>query len=212
MFLGIINYPIEGLGYIKDILTEKGFEVKEKLATNINEKENYDGLIVMGGPMGVYETDRYRFLEIEMKLIRNSIENDKPVLGICLGSQLISASLGGEVKPGQFGKEIGLYEIYLLEDFRSLLGNSAKVFQWHGDTFTLPKGSKLLAYSEKYFQAFKYKKALALQFHVEVNSKIIEKWVDEYGGNNKLIEEVKENEEGFRKIAEKIINFWLAMQ
>ncbi|WP_369609474.1 type 1 glutamine amidotransferase [Sulfurisphaera javensis] len=208
MFLGIINYPIEGLGSIKEILEEKGYVVREKLATEISENEEFEGLIIMGGPMGVYESDRYPFLNVEMKLIRKSIDEGKPVLGVCLGSQLISASLGGEIKPGHFGPEIGIYDVYTLSDFE-MLGKKIQVFQWHGDTFTLPKGSTLLAYSEKYFQAFKYKTALAIQFHVEVNSKMIEEWVKAYHGDTKLVEDVKEKEEEFRKLAEKIINYWL---
>jgi GMP synthase-like glutamine amidotransferase len=155
MFLAIINHPVERLGNIKDILNEKGYDVKEKLALEIKGNEEFDGLIIMGGPMSVYENDKYPFLNLEVGLIRKALQKGKPVLGICLGAQLLSASLGGEVRKGAFGEEIGIYRVRLLEEFREILGEEIEVFQWHGDTFTLPQGSKLLAYNEKYFQAFR---------------------------------------------------------
>ena len=207
--LGIKNYPIEGLGYIKDILENEGHKVIEVDATKLKGNENFDVLVIMGGPMGVYEADKYPFLKVEMELIRKAYKEGKRVLGVCLGSQLISASLGGEVRPGGFGTEIGVYEIYNLSDFRELLGDKIKVFQWHGDTFTLPDEAKLLAYSKKYFQAFKVNKILALQFHLEVDSKMIKSWVEEYKGDKRLIDVVKENEEEFKKNAEKIVKWWL---
>jgi len=94
MFLSIINYPIEGLGSIKEILEDKGYNVKEVLATQLSGNEDFDGLIIMGGPMGVYEADKYPFLKVEMELIRKAVSENKPVLGICLGSQLLSAFSG----------------------------------------------------------------------------------------------------------------------
>ena len=209
MFLGVINYPIEGLGSIKEILEEKGYKVKEVLATQLSGNENFDGLIIMGGPMGVYEADKYPFLKVEMELIRKAVSENKPVLGICLGSQLLSASLGGIVKKGNFGEEIGIYTIKTVNDFK-FLGDEIKVFQWHGDTFTLPSNATLLAYNEKYFQAFKVKKALGLQFHVEINSKMVSEWIKEYGGDTRLIEEVKENEDELKKNAEKILSYFLS--
>ncbi|BFI74690.1 type 1 glutamine amidotransferase [Sulfurisphaera ohwakuensis] len=209
MFLGIINHPIERLGNIKDILEEKGYKIRETLATEIRGNEEFDALIVMGGPMGVYESDKYPFLKVESELIRKAISTKKPVLGVCLGSQLLSSSLRGTVTRGVFGQEIGIYTVYLLDEFRNLMGDKIEVFQWHGDTFTLPNNAKLLAYNERYFQAFKYKTAIGLQFHVEVNSKMVSEWVKEYNGDPSLIDQVKEKEEEFRKISEKIISFWL---
>jgi GMP synthase-like glutamine amidotransferase len=192
MFLAIINHPVERLGNIKDILNEKGYDVKEKLALEIKGNEEFDGLIIMGGPMSVYENDKYPFLNLEVGLIRKALQKGKPVLGICLGAQLLSASLGGEVRKGAFGEEI-------------------EVFQWHGDTFTLPQGSKLLAYNEKYFQAFRIGSALGIQFHVEVDSRMIREWIDAYGGDKAIVSKVREKEEIFRIISEKIISHWLTL-
>jgi GMP synthase-like glutamine amidotransferase len=211
MFLAIINHPVERLGNIKDILNEKGYDVKEKLALEIKGNEEFDGLIIMGGPMSVYENDKYPFLNLEVGLIRKALQEGKPVLGICLGAQLLSASLGGEVRKGAFGEEIGIYRVRLLEEFREILGEEIEVFQWHGDTFTLPQGSKLLAYNEKYFQAFRIGSALGIQFHVEVDSRMIREWIDAYGGDKAIVSKVREKEEIFRIISEKIISHWLTL-
>jgi GMP synthase-like glutamine amidotransferase len=211
MFLAIINHPVERLGNIKDILNEKGYNVKEKLALEIKGNEEFDGLIIMGGPMSVYENDKYPFLNLEVGLIRKALQEGKPVLGICLGAQLLSASLGGEVRKGAFGEEIGIYRVRLLEEFREILGEEIEVFQWHGDTFTLPQGSKLLAYNEKYFQAFRIGSALGIQFHVEVDSRMIREWIDAYGGDKAIVSKVREKEEIFRIISEKIISYWLTL-
>jgi GMP synthase-like glutamine amidotransferase len=211
MFLAIINHPVERLGNIKDILNEKGYNVKEKLALEIKGNEEFDGLIIMGGPMSVYENDKYPFLNLEVGLIRKALQEGKPVLGICLGAQLLSASLGGEVRKGAFGEEIGIYRVRLLEEFREILGEEIEVFQWHGDTFTLPQGSKLLAYNEKYFQAFRIGSALGIQFHVEVDSRMIREWIDAYGGDKAIVSKVREKEEIFRIISEKIISHWLTL-
>ncbi|MCQ4336521.1 MAG: type 1 glutamine amidotransferase [Sulfolobales archaeon] len=204
--LGVLNHPIEGLGTLAEILSERGFRVREELAANLKGNESFDVLVIMGGPMGVYEADRYPFLYAEMELIRKAKREGKRVLGVCLGSQLISKSLGDEVTKGPFGPEIGVSKVRLLP---KLGDKEIEVFQWHGDTFTLPPSSELLAYSEKYFQAFRVGKVLALQFHLEVDAKMVSKWVQEYGGNPGLVQEVKEKEEAFRKNLEFIVNWWL---
>lgn len=204
--LGVLNHPIEGLGSLAEIFSEKGFKVKEEPAVNLKGNESFDILVIMGGPMGVYEADQYPFLYTEMELIRKAKREGKRVLGVCLGSQLISESLGGSVKKGAFGPEIGVSKVKLLP---KLGDKEIDVFQWHGDTFTLPPSSELLAYSEKYFQAFRLEKVLALQFHLEVDAKMVSKWVEEYKGNPKLVQEVNEKEETFRKNLEFIINWWL---
>ncbi|BCU71619.1 type 1 glutamine amidotransferase [Stygiolobus caldivivus] len=204
--LGILNHPIEGMGNLAEVLNERGFKVKEKMATELKGNEDFDILVIMGGPMGVYEAEKYPFLYTEMELIRKAMREGKKVLGICLGSQLISASLGGSVKKGIFGPEIGISKVKLLP---RLGDKEIEVFQWHGDTFTLPPSSELLAYSEKYFQAFNTGQIMALQFHLEVDSKMVSRWVEEYKGDTSLISEVREKEEVLRKNLESIVNWWL---
>jgi GMP synthase-like glutamine amidotransferase len=204
-YLVIKNYPIEGPGILKEIL--KG-EIREITAEDLGS-EDFDSLIIMGGPMGVYESDKFPFLSEEIKLIQDAFRNGKRILGICLGAQLLSKALGGNVVKGSFGQEIGIREVKFVNELY-FLGN-AKVFQWHGDTFSLPPNAELLAYSEKYFQAFRLGRALGLQFHVEVNSDIVKEWINEYGGNENIINEVKENEKQLHNIAEKIIDYWIKL-
>ena len=145
--------------------------------------EKYGGLIVLGGNMGVYEADRYPHIKYEMKLIEQALAKDIPVLGICLGAQILAHVLGAHVRK-HHSKEIGWYDVYLTESgrkerlfehFRSI----EKVFQLHGDTFDIPKGAEHLAWSETCEgQAFRYgERAYGLQFHLEVDEGMIQRWL-----------------------------------
>lgn len=139
------------------------------------------GLIVMGGPMSVYQTDRFPFLNYEMKLIEDAIKQDRPVLGICLGAQIVAAALGAKVEKNPEGKEIGWYPVRLsptAKEDRLFRGVAETImpFHWHGDHFELPSGAVTLASSDKTpCQAFRYgEKTWALQFHLEVTRAGIE--------------------------------------
>ncbi|MCL4479411.1 MAG: gamma-glutamyl-gamma-aminobutyrate hydrolase family protein [Deltaproteobacteria bacterium] len=146
----------------------------------------YSGFIILGGPMGVYEKDKYPFIENELSLIRKAHDNGLPVIGICLGAQMIAQAFGGRVYRG-VSKEIGWYRIRATEEgfgdtIFSTLGKWPMVFQWHGDTFELPKNAVLLAGSELYpDQAFKIDDRIyAIQFHLEVRDSDIKQWLEEY--------------------------------
>ncbi|MFQ6025995.1 MAG: type 1 glutamine amidotransferase [Dehalococcoidia bacterium] len=137
------------------------------------------GLIVLGGPMGVYEQAEYPHLTAEIRLIEKALYEGKPVFGICLGSQLLASALGANVRKGQ-GMEIGWGRIKLSEETSedSLLQaapDSFMAFHWHGDIFDLPKGAVPLASSaETEHQAFRYgDEAYGFLFHMEVTSEII---------------------------------------
>jgi GMP synthase-like glutamine amidotransferase len=206
--LAVYNHPLETLGFLKKFLKV----AKEIEAKDLNGNESFDALIIMGGPMGVYEKDKYPFLRKEMELIRKAYEENKRVLGICLGSQLIAEALGGRVVKGSFGKETGIQKVILLDELKEYFGKKELiVFQWHSDTFSLPYGAKLLAYSNKYFQAFRINKILGIQFHVEVNSEIVQDWINSYGGESELVDEVKKLEKEFEKSTETIVNYWLKL-
>lgn len=172
------HVPFEGIGNIeswsstnKHTLTFTKFFEHAALP----DLENIDWLIIMGGPMGVYDEDKHTWLTKEKQFIKHAIEAGKTVIGICLGAQLIAEILGAKVYANQF-KEIGWYPIELsretekntlLEDVRS----PSTVFHWHGDTFDLPENAIHLAYSDACKnQAFLFKKkVLGLQFHLEMN-------------------------------------------
>jgi GMP synthase-like glutamine amidotransferase len=133
-----------------------------------------EALVVMGGPMSVHDSDRYPWLSDELVLIGECIERGIPVLGICLGAQLIAASQGARVYRGD-EKEIGWFPVYMTKDAkRSRLTadwpSEQLVLHWHGDTFDLPAGARLLATSSAYrHQAFQLNgTVLGLQFHIEM--------------------------------------------
>jgi GMP synthase (glutamine-hydrolysing) len=145
--------------------------------------QKYNGLIVLGGHMGVYEADKYQHIKLELKLIEEALKKDIPILGICLGAQLIAQVLGSEVKK-HTSKEIGWYDIKLTNNGQndSLLyhfNRQEKLFQLHGDTFEIPKSAIHLAYTDSCkSQAFKYRdKTYGFQFHLEVDEAMILRWL-----------------------------------
>lgn len=181
------HVPHEDLGTLNNLLRLAGFEIHTMKFWSAGAPANLEGfaaLIVLGGPMGVYEADKYSYLTAETELIETAVKNDLPLLGICLGSQLIANALGARVYPSGI-KEIGWYDLTPTanagnDPLLRHLNATEKVFQWHGDTFDLPNGAIHLASSPLCpNQAFRYgRNAYALQFHLEVDSKMIDTWLD----------------------------------
>jgi GMP synthase (glutamine-hydrolysing) len=139
-------------------------------------------LIVLGGPVGVYQEQAYPFLTDELRLLEQRLAADLATLGICLGAQLMARALGAKVYPGP-RKEIGWAPLHLSEaGRRSCLAQLAKretaVLHWHGDTFDLPAGATHVASTPEYDnQAFAWgTRGLALQFHAEVTARGLERW------------------------------------
>ncbi len=141
------------------------------------------GLVVMGGPMGVYEADRYPHLPAELRLIEAALEAELPILGVCLGSQLLAAALGARVYPSG-RKEIGWHEVRLRDAARKDpvwggVDDRFVGFHWHGDIFDLPKGAAPLAGSaltkEQAFRAGD--RAYGILFHLEVGESEIRGFV-----------------------------------
>lgn len=182
------HVPFEDLGSLQPILEERGFTIETidvpTAQFPLPEAQSCDLLIVMGGPIGVYDSDKYPFLTGEIETIRQRLVDQLPILGICLGAQLMAAALGARVYPGKNGAEIGWYPIRPAESkttpvwFSPLFADGLKVFHWHGDTFDLPNGAERIASSDLYInQAFTVDKfALALQFHPEVTASRLERW------------------------------------
>lgn len=152
------------------------------------------GLVVLGGPMNVDETEQFPFLLKERRWLLQATRRELPVLGICLGAQLLARSLGARVFPNPV-KEIGWYELTFTPATESDLLFSGvpwkgTVFQWHGDTFTLPEGAALLATGVTcVHQAFRFGTcAWGLQFHLEVTPALIDAWLAEAEKNGELRE------------------------
>lgn len=186
--LAIRHVEIEHLGIFENILNSLGFSWRY-LDTPMGEVlveplENYQGIIVLGGYMGAYEEEKYDFLAYEFKLIEEALERRIPLLGICLGAQMLAKVLGAKVYPGTRGKEIGWFEVYKVMEhpYFDPFPPQIRVFQWHGDTFDLPQGCLRIFSSEKYEnQGFVYDKAIGLQFHLEVDRHIAGQWAEIYG-------------------------------
>jgi GMP synthase (glutamine-hydrolysing) len=146
-----------------------------------------DLLIVLGGPIGVYEDEAYPFIRDELRLLERRLAADRPTFGICLGAQLMAKALGADVYPGS-GKEIGWAPLTLTEAGRGsclahLAPERTAVLHWHGDTFDLPAGATLLASTPRYpNQAFAWGRSLALQFHVEATRRGLERWFIGHAG------------------------------
>jgi GMP synthase (glutamine-hydrolysing) len=184
--LVLSHVAFEDLGTLEAPLVERGFTIESRLASTarfpLAQAESCDLLIVLGGPIGVYDERDYPFLADEIALIRRRLAERKPILGICLGAQMMAAALGARVYPGTNGKEIGWFPLKAASDspdwFAPLLAVDLKLFHWHGDTFDLPPGARLLASSERYaHQAFTIGDfALGLQFHPEVTAAGLESW------------------------------------
>jgi GMP synthase (glutamine-hydrolysing) len=186
--LVLSHVAFEDLGSLEAPLRELGFEIESVLAATarfpLPQAEACDLLVVLGGPIGVYDDQDYPFLVDEIACIRERLAARKPILGICLGAQLMAAALGARVYPGQHGAEIGWSPLYAAPNvltpawFAPLLAPVVFVFHWHGDTFDLPSGALYLAKSEMYEnQAFAIGNfALGLQFHPEVSAAGLESW------------------------------------
>lgn len=172
----IQHVEFEGLGCIGPWLEENGHSVtcsRLWAGDRFPGIGSIDGLIVMGGPMGIYDDAQYPWLIGEKAFIREMIARNKPVLGICLGAQLIADVLGADVWPGR-QKEIGFFPVRHTEAaVRNGAVEEFMAFHWHGDTFGIPAGSVRLASSElTENQAFRYQEhVLALQFHLETTER-----------------------------------------
>jgi GMP synthase-like glutamine amidotransferase len=161
-------------------------QVKLYAGDPIPDPLSYHALLVMGGPMSVYDEVEYPFFAEENELIKRAVTGGLPFLGICLGGQLLAKALDAPVTVNAV-KEIGFGRIFLTEEgkrdrlFRGL-GNPLPVFQWHGDTFAIPRRARHLAASDTCaHQAFRYGgRAYALQFHLEVTPAMLREWADIY--------------------------------
>jgi len=174
------NTRIEGSGYLGDLLKNDGFEITSVNAKNEElPKKDFSLVVILGAPESA--NDDLPYLLAEQQLIKDCVEKNIPVLGICLGSQLIAKTFGSKIYRGP-KKEIGFYnDLKIFNDSTLFSGfkNPFTVFHWHADTFDLPENAIRLASSEYYpNQAFQYKSAVGLQFHLEINEDMVNLWLD----------------------------------
>lgn len=179
----IQHLAFEDLGALEDLFYQHGFRVRyfEAGIDDLSKAFEHEGLIIiLGGPIGVYETEDYPFLKQEIELLKSRLAKNLPTLGICLGAQLIAHALGARVYAGHV-KEIGWSKLNIRYAANNLLKPLADVpvLHWHGDTFDLPDQAVLLASTNVYNnQAFQIgHNILALQFHIEVAADSLEKWL-----------------------------------
>jgi GMP synthase (glutamine-hydrolysing) len=191
----LCHMPHEKAGTIEDALSGAGLAFRYvELFREIPESLPLDqiaGMILLGGAMNVDQTEQYPFLAKDVEWIRQAIEIQLPLMGICLGAQLIAKALGARVYPNGV-KEIGWYPIEFTkaaaEDPLFAQRGTRTIFQWHGDTFDLPEGTVHLAKSlQCKNQAFRYgSNAYGLQFHPEMTASMVDSWLNTPSGQEEL--------------------------
>ena len=228
-FLSIEHVPQEGVGTISSYIQEIGGNLtrhrqyqQQPLSASHND---YDVLVAMGGPMGVYDSDQYSWLDRELHFIREAIDQDKHVLGVCLGAQMIAEALGAEVRKNPC-TEIGWLPVHFEDAFlRTRLGQGLNrqmdVLHWHGDTFSIPPGAVQVASSEACAnQGFLYeKKVLGLQFHLEMGTEEVDVMTEHFRdelvpdkfvqGGEEIRARTEECAASARQVLFSILNGWL---
>ena len=222
------HHPAENLGAIADALEGAALAWQYVRVFDghpiPHDAKGLGGLIVLGGPQTVYQLDRYPYLRDEMALIESALKADKPILGVCLGSQLLAATLGAEVRRGE-QREIGWFPVRLSDaakDDRLLRGLPAELVaaHWHSDAFDLPQDAVALASSDRTpVQAYRYgAKAYGLLFHAEMTREIITALVGEFGERLKrvgidgdaIVVEAERHLPALEKIGDTIFSRWAA--
>lgn len=218
------HYPDEGAGTLASFLEARKWEL-ETLALYDGARfpedlTPYQAIIAMGGPMGVHDDNEYPFLRDEDRFLKRAIAEQVPLLGICLGSQLLAKALGARVYQNPT-KEIGWYTVDLSTDGQidplfSGLSSPLQIFQWHGDAFDMPPRAVRLASSPLCAnQAFRYGQFVyALLFHVELTPEMIRRWFEVFENDlanvrnhtdpNQIISDIPRYFETYQKVRQQI--------
>ncbi len=193
------HVPFEPLGTLDPLLKEAGFRIRYvnfgREPDSRPNLEGYAALIILGGPMNSDQIESYPNLLTEVEIIREAVDRDMSVLGICLGAQLLAKALGGVVSRNPV-REIGWYNVEmtaagLSDPVLSTFAATQEVFQWHEDGISLPPGAELLASSPaSHVQAFRFgEHAYGFQFHLEANRPLIDRWLSVPAHRETLVQE-----------------------
>ena len=193
------HVPYEPLGTLDPLLKAAGFRIRYvNFGRDPHQRptlDRYEALIVLGGPMNAHQIDTWPNLLTEVDVIREAVDSGMSVLGICLGAQLLAKALGGRVSRNE-QREIGWHDVQLTEAGRadpvlSTFSATQRVFQWHEDGIGLPEGADCLATSPASpVQAFRFgEHAYGLQFHLEVDASLVERWLSVADNQPMLAEE-----------------------
>jgi len=197
--LVIQNCRTENVGLYENWLQHNGIKYRVHHAytgMKLPPFERFEAFIVGGTPIPIYEADKYDFLREEITYLKAVVRKNRPYLGICGGAQLLARLLGAEVRKNPV-MEIGGYNVKLTaagkkDGFFAGFPDTFPVFHWHGDTFSIPKGGRLLATgADCENQAFGYGNSLGLLFHLEVTSQTAGKWADKYRSELKQVGKTK---------------------
>ena len=187
----------EGPGMLGPALEAAGFTLVKRFRSVKREDVDAELVVVLGGPMGVYESDRHPFLGEELALVSERLAFSRPVLGLCLGAQLLAAAAGSEVFVGKNGLEVGVAPVRWTKEGLAdpVLGGvrpRATVAHWHQDTYKPVPGATLLASTDRYTQqAFRLGDSYGLQFHLELTADEFERWLIQ--GAEELVELYEKN-------------------
>lgn len=220
--LVIMHHPDEGPGTIGDYLGQRGVEVIFARLYDgqalPDSPDSFDAVISMGGPMNVYEEQSHPWLAAEDAFLRRALDAGVPMLGVCLGSQLMAKALDAAVSQNPV-PELGWAPVRLTEQAagdRLMAGVDPAfgAFHWHGDTFALPQGATLLAASDDCaHQAFNWGNAWGLQFHVEVTPEIVASWAEPEQDLKALIDGFAgPGQEMARQARRMYDNFWAVIE
>jgi GMP synthase-like glutamine amidotransferase len=217
-------------GVFSEVIEERGVEavpVEVDEGQPLPDWRDFDAVLAMGGPMGAYEEGEHPWLVPEKELLREAADEGRPILGVCLGVQLLASALGAKVGPME-SAEVGLLPVQLTEEGRAdpLFAGMPEPLvslQWHGDTFELPEGAALLASSPAApHQAFRAgEAAYGVQFHLEVTPRMADEWAEVPAYRDSLaatlgpergaefLAEVKNRAEELRPGARRLMENWL---
>ena len=224
--LVIQNCVIEDIGLYETCLQDCGINYhvhRAYVGKAFPSADRFDAFIVGGTPVSIYNASGHDFLRREIVYLKEVVKNEKPCLGICAGAQLLARLLGAEVRRNPL-MEIGGYVVRLTavgkkSEFFAGFSEAFPVFHWHGDTFDIPVGAKLLVRgADCKNQAFSRGNSLGLQFHLEVVSQAAGRWADEYRdelervGKTKMqiVDECEANEQQMEDLAGKLIKNFLS--